>query len=128
MILKRSIGTAMLASAVLVVFGACGDDSEPTRDGAANGEACADGSECQSALCFIAVSGEPGECREVPASCNGEPSCIDSPCLDEVKDECPGGTSCLGIASTYTIECSTPIGDGGGGPGGGSPGGAGGGV
>ena len=114
---KGPISRAMLAAAGLLVFAACGDDTQTTPGGAANGEPCAEGSDCESTLCFIAVSDEPGECRAVPASCRGDPSCTRSDCLDEVESECTGNlASCVGIASRYTIECGPPIGGAGGAP------------
>ena len=102
----RPQSLAMLTYAALLLSGACGDDMESNANGAANGEACADGLDCRSTLCFIAVSGDPGECREVPASCNDDPSCSDSDCLDEVRADCTGNsTTCIAKVGSHTIEC-----------------------
>jgi hypothetical protein len=116
MISMRPFSLALLTYAALFAFGACGDDMESNPSGAANGEACGEGSDCRSTLCFIAVSGDPGECRAVPASCNDDPSCTESDCLDEVKADCTGNsTSCVGIAGSHTIECGPPAAGGAGG-------------
>ncbi|NUP06787.1 MAG: hypothetical protein HOW73_12095 [Polyangiaceae bacterium] len=110
MTLKRSLSIAVLGSFTLFAFAACEEEA------GVDGDPCADGSECESRLCFIAVSGEPGECRAVPSSCEENPSCTQSTCLEGIESECTGsGSSCLSVAGTVTIECSTPSNDGGGG-------------
>ncbi|MFO0553801.1 MAG: hypothetical protein U0271_35785 [Polyangiaceae bacterium] len=105
--MKIHIFTVLLAGTALwIVTPGCDEETEDTRAGA--GEACTDGSECQTGLmCFVEVDGQPGECTAIPDGCGNDPACTGS-CFDDFENaNCPNGTSsCIHIGASVTLTCS----------------------